>query len=133
MNLSQSFTNEYLINVNRHFLRVVQGGLWHDSRTKKITNHGSRILKCHFLESRKRVLFYPVLALQIVFEEIKITKIRKKHTLLSFSYSTKKKSKLIKAKERLHTTYRIPPSFSKDDSNHSSTSCSNGPKKHQIV
>ena len=33
--------------------RVVQGGgLWHDSRTKKITNHGSRILKFHFPESR---------------------------------------------------------------------------------
>ena len=34
-------------------LRVVRGGLWHDSRTKKITNQGSRILKFHFLESRK--------------------------------------------------------------------------------
>lgn len=33
--------------------RVVQGGLWHDSRTKKITNHGSWILKFHFPESRK--------------------------------------------------------------------------------
>ena len=49
-----------------------RGGLWHDSRTKKITNHGSRILKFHFPESRKKVLFYPVLTLQIVFEEIKI-------------------------------------------------------------
>ena len=29
------------------------GGLWHDSRTKKVTNHGSRILKFHFPESRK--------------------------------------------------------------------------------
>ena len=29
------------------------GGLWHDSRTKKITNHGSRKLKFHFPESRK--------------------------------------------------------------------------------
>ena len=30
-----------------------RGGLWHDSRTKKITNHGSRILKFYFPESRK--------------------------------------------------------------------------------
>ena len=29
------------------------GGLWHDSRMKKIMNHGSRILKFHFPESRK--------------------------------------------------------------------------------
>ena len=29
------------------------GGLWHDSRTKKITNHGSRILKFHFPEITK--------------------------------------------------------------------------------
>ena len=38
-----------------YFLRVVQGGggLWHDSWTRKITNHGSRILKFHFPESWK--------------------------------------------------------------------------------
>ena len=33
--------------------RVVQGGLSHGSRTEKITNHGSRISKFHFPESRK--------------------------------------------------------------------------------
>ena len=33
--------------------RVVQGGLSHGSRTEKTTNHGSRISKFHFPESRK--------------------------------------------------------------------------------
>ena len=43
----------FRIAYNLPYTRVVQGGLWHDSRMKKITNHGSRILIFHFAESRK--------------------------------------------------------------------------------
>ena len=56
---SARYCKEEAKSVEFHWLSTLSregrtgGGLWHDSRTKKITNHGSRILKFHFPESRK--------------------------------------------------------------------------------
>ena len=79
--------------------RVVQGGgggggvsgTIHGRKKQRITDHG--YWNFIFPNHENKYSFILFLTLQIVFEEIKIdkeiTKIRKKHTLLSCSYSTK--------------------------------------------